>query len=298
MKIVGEELMFLDRARLDGRLTEEKILAWESVFPDGAESDAIPTEKWVELLKKDSQIIGVMSIIFGVHANLRGANLRGANLRDADLVRANLRDTDLVRANLRDADLRGADLRDADLRDANLRGADLRDADLEGADLRDADLEGADLRGANLRDANLVRANLRDAALEGADLRDANLVRANLRDADLEGADLRDANLRDANLRGADLGFSVMNYTNTKGTGVRSFFCEFASFTTPVFVQVGCKKLPMEDLAGMDEEKIAAIEIDGVLSEVQVAWWKRYGGIIKELAAESVAEGWAKGEEG
>jgi uncharacterized protein YjbI with pentapeptide repeats len=138
---------------------------------------------WILLPETRLKKLVLGRIVWGVSANLGGANLSSAVLRDANLS--------------------GADLRGADLGGADLRGADLGGAYLEGADLRCAYLEGADLRDADLRCANLGGANLGGADLGGADLRGAYFGGASLSGADLGGADLRGANLRGANLRDA-----------------------------------------------------------------------------------------------
>ena len=113
----------------------------------------------------------------GVHANLRGADLRGADLRGANLIYADLTDTDLRWADLRGTNLRCANLKNskltgADLTGSKLTGADLTDVDLRGADLTDIDLTGTDLRGANLANVDLRDVNLRGFNLTGADLTD------------------------------------------------------------------------------------------------------------------------------
>ena len=137
----------------------------------------------------------------GVHANLRGADLRGADLRGANLIYADLTDTDL-----RWADLRGTNLRCANLKNSKLTGADLTGSKLTGADLTDVDLRGADLTDIDLTNANLIGADLR-----GADLTDIDLTGTDLRGANLANVDLRDVNLRGFNLTGADLTDVVYN---------------------------------------------------------------------------------------
>jgi hypothetical protein len=139
---------------------------------------------WILLPETRLKKLVLGRIVWGVSANLGGANLSGAVLRDANLSGADLRGADLGGADLVRADLGGADLRGADLGDANLSGADLRGANLGGADLGGADLRGAYFGGASLSGADLGGSDLRGAYLMGANLRDAY---RSISDAKIEG---------------------------------------------------------------------------------------------------------------
>jgi hypothetical protein len=95
------------------------------------------------------------------------ARLRGILAARLWGVGANLAGADLSRASLENANLHAADLSNADLQYAWLIGARLSQAKADGANLTGARMGGARLSGADLRGAHLARADLRHAIAEG-----------------------------------------------------------------------------------------------------------------------------------
>jgi hypothetical protein len=124
---------------------------------------------WILLPETRLKKLVLGRIVWGVSANLEGADLGGANLGGADLRSAYLGGANLWRADLGCADLSGASLRGARLVSAVLWGANLRYADLMYANLRDASLSGADLVGAYRSGA--------DPKIEGWKVVDERLVK-------------------------------------------------------------------------------------------------------------------------